>query len=167
MGRPGVNGQGLARGTVVPRHRSSENSSFAPTMRAPFSGSRVMDGSFCLFFGKRRPWSKSTRLFDPAVGPLCALTGGSLTRTSVTTNRNTVPSFRIITATSPSAGRLREHARFRQFRRRPPGGPPALSVAQVRSHNAVEIVDVERLRDVRDGADRSSPLFGVTGGAEG
>src|SRR5262249_35518760 len=71
----GWNGHGLASGVLVPAQAGWLISSFAPAISTPVSGSRVIDGSFCLFCGKASPWSRSTSRLDDTDGPAAPVAG--------------------------------------------------------------------------------------------
>src|SRR5436309_5491904 len=72
---PGENGHGVVSGVVTSWQSAFVISSFAPAIRTPVAGSRVIDGSFCLFCGNWSPWSRSTFTLEPTVGAAPAAAG--------------------------------------------------------------------------------------------
>ena len=71
-----------ASGVLVPVQAGWLISSFAPAISTPVSGSRVIDGSFCLFCGNASPWSKSTSWLDEADGPAAPAAGAAVSGTA-------------------------------------------------------------------------------------
>src|SRR5262249_32365728 len=104
VGAPGLNGHGLASGVLVPVHAGWLISSFAPAINAPVSGSRVIDGSFCLFCGNASPWSRSTSALNDTDGPVAPAAGTAVSGTAAKLSNGT-------TATSGIRRRIRHPLR--------------------------------------------------------
>src|SRR5207237_10908162 len=110
-------------------------------MRNPVSGSRVIAGSFCLFFGNARLWSRSTRKFIDTHGPRGADTA--------------LPATGWTSARAPANG-SRMSAVRRNFR---PGNGFLLPVNQQEIWAAQKCKGLARLRQEPGGHKEKRPLL--------